>query len=110
MEPLGNGLFVPQVNSNRASFNSRTDQSISGHGPFVTYLHRFGSCSHDGGVSDDESDPDHYAPDCPVTKPSHFTNSGAENLSTWCENILPDKKSLARLMKIHERRHDTIID
>ncbi|GBM98262.1 hypothetical protein AVEN_168789-1 [Araneus ventricosus] len=33
----------------------------------------------------------------------------AENLSTWCENIVQDKRSLARLMNImkilHERRN-----
>ncbi|GBO34209.1 hypothetical protein AVEN_142208-1 [Araneus ventricosus] len=28
-------LFVPQVNINRASFNSRTHQCITGHGPLV---------------------------------------------------------------------------
>ncbi|GBO15025.1 hypothetical protein AVEN_167640-1, partial [Araneus ventricosus] len=84
------------------------------HGPFVTYLQRFGLCSHDQCVCGDGGDPNHYATVCPVTKPFHFTKPGAGNLSTWCENIVRDKRSLARLksiMKIlHERRHDIIMD
>ncbi|GBN72783.1 hypothetical protein AVEN_197580-1 [Araneus ventricosus] len=51
---------------------------------------------------------------CPATKPFHFTKPSAENLSTWCENIVQDKRSLARLMSImkilHERRQDIIMD
>ncbi|GBL87589.1 hypothetical protein AVEN_165192-1 [Araneus ventricosus] len=70
------GRVAPQVNMNRASFNSKINQFITGHGPFVTYLHRFGlSCG-------DKGDPDHYATDCPVTKPSQFINPSAETLST----------------------------
>ncbi|GBM95421.1 hypothetical protein AVEN_222851-1 [Araneus ventricosus] len=52
-------IFVPQVNVNRASFNSRTNQFIAGHGPFVTCLHRFGLCSHDRCVCDDKGGPNH---------------------------------------------------
>ncbi|GBM87133.1 hypothetical protein AVEN_110013-1 [Araneus ventricosus] len=107
-------LFVPQVNINRASFNSRTNQFITGHGPFVTYLHGFGLWSHDRCVCGAKGDPNHYATIFPVTKPFHFTKTSAENLSTWCENIVQDKRSRARLMNImkihHERRHDIIMD
>ncbi|GBM77108.1 hypothetical protein AVEN_77626-1 [Araneus ventricosus] len=107
-------LFVPQVNINRASFKSRTNQFITGHGPFVTYLHRFGLCSHHRCVCGAKGDPNHYATVCPVTKPFHFKKPSAENLSTWCENIVQNKRSLARLMIImkilHERRHDMIMD
>ncbi|GBM49170.1 hypothetical protein AVEN_148090-1 [Araneus ventricosus] len=88
--------------------------SGKGPGPFVTYLHRFGLCSHDRYVCGAKGDPNHYATVCPVTKPFHFTQPSAENLSTWCENIAQDKRSLARLMSImkilHERRHDIIMD
>ncbi|GBM65809.1 hypothetical protein AVEN_172661-1 [Araneus ventricosus] len=52
-------LFVPQININRASFNSRTNQFITGHGPFVTYPHRFGLCSHDRCVCGAKGDPNH---------------------------------------------------
>ncbi|GBN54485.1 hypothetical protein AVEN_68123-1 [Araneus ventricosus] len=99
---------------NRASFNSRNNQFITGHEPFVTYLHRFGLCSHDRCVCGAKGDPNHYATVCPVTKPFHFTKPSAGNLSTWCENIVQDKRSLVRLMNImkilHERRHDIIMD
>ncbi|GBM06517.1 hypothetical protein AVEN_150356-1 [Araneus ventricosus] len=62
-----------------------------------------------------KGDPNHYATVCPVTKPFHFTKPSAENLSTWCENIVQDKrKDKARLMSImkilHERRHNIIMD
>ncbi|GBN28171.1 hypothetical protein AVEN_78970-1, partial [Araneus ventricosus] len=64
--------------------------------------------------SGNKGDPDHYATDCPVTKSFHFMKPSAENLSTWCENIVQNKRSLAQLMNImkilHERRHDVIID
>ncbi|GBN39064.1 hypothetical protein AVEN_179065-1, partial [Araneus ventricosus] len=30
----------------------------------------------------------------------------AENLSTWCENIVQDKRSLARLMNIMKILHE----
>ncbi|GBM20185.1 hypothetical protein AVEN_5702-1 [Araneus ventricosus] len=104
--------FVPQVDINQASFNSKIDQFITGHESFVTYLHMFGLCSRC--VRDDKDDPDHYATDYPVTKPFHFKMPSAENLSTWCENIIQDKRSLARLMSImrilHERRHNAIMD
>ncbi|GBN13982.1 hypothetical protein AVEN_252670-1 [Araneus ventricosus] len=107
-------LFVPQVNINRASFNSRINQFITGHRPFVTYLHRFDLCSHDRCVCGAKDDPNHYATVCPVTKPFHFTKPSAANLLTWCENIVQGKRSLARLMNImkilHERRHDIILD
>ncbi|GBM84266.1 hypothetical protein AVEN_102016-1 [Araneus ventricosus] len=72
-----NFLFVPQVNINRASFNSRTNQFITAHGPFVTYLHRFGLCSHDRCFCGAEGDPNRYATVCPVTKPFHFTKPSA---------------------------------
>ncbi|GBM07890.1 hypothetical protein AVEN_96504-1 [Araneus ventricosus] len=85
----------------------------AGHGPFVTYLRRFGLCSHERCVCNDKGDTAQYATDCPVTKPFHFIKSSAENLSTCCENIVQNKRSQAQLMNImkirHERRHDTII-
>ncbi|GBO34581.1 hypothetical protein AVEN_139423-1, partial [Araneus ventricosus] len=64
------------------------------HGPFVTYLHRFGLCSHDRCVYGDKGDPDHYATDCSVTKPFHFLKSSAENPSTWYENIVKTEDPL----------------
>ncbi|GBM89959.1 hypothetical protein AVEN_43399-1 [Araneus ventricosus] len=73
------------------SLSPRTNQFVTGHGPVVTYLHRFGLCSHDRYVCGDEGDPNHYAAVCPVTKPFHFTMPSAENLSTWCENIVQEK-------------------
>ncbi|GBL78305.1 hypothetical protein AVEN_56699-1 [Araneus ventricosus] len=85
-----------------------------GHEPLVTYLHMFSLRSHDCCVCSDKGDPDHYATDCPLTKPFHFIKQIAKNPSTWCENIVQNKRSLARLMNImkilHERRHDVIID
>ncbi|GBL92515.1 hypothetical protein AVEN_174773-1 [Araneus ventricosus] len=45
-----------------------------GHGPFVTHLHRFDLCSHDRCVCGGKGDPDHFATDCPVTKPFHFVS------------------------------------
>ncbi|GBL84049.1 hypothetical protein AVEN_100907-1 [Araneus ventricosus] len=74
----------------------------------------FGLCSHDQRVCGAKGDPNHYSTVCPVTKPFHFKKPSAENLSTWCENIVQDRRSLARLMSIvkilHERRHDIIMD
>ncbi|GBN53423.1 hypothetical protein AVEN_249019-1 [Araneus ventricosus] len=80
------GVRVPQV----ASAHER-------HGPFVTYLHRFDLCSHNRCVCDAKGDPNHYATVCPVTKSFHFMKPSAENLSTWWENIVQDKRSMARL-------------
>ncbi|GBM39748.1 hypothetical protein AVEN_107165-1 [Araneus ventricosus] len=100
MESFGNGTAIFPFRNNRASFNSRINQFITEHGPFVAYLHRFGLCSHDRFVCGDERDPNHYSTDCPVTKPFHFTKPRAKNLSTRCENIVQDKRSLARLMSI----------
>ncbi|GBM19517.1 hypothetical protein AVEN_273463-1, partial [Araneus ventricosus] len=61
-----------------------------------------------------KGDPNHCATVCPVTKPFPFTKPSAENLSTWCENIVQDERSVARLMNImkilHGRRHDIITD
>ncbi|GBN99797.1 hypothetical protein AVEN_88446-1, partial [Araneus ventricosus] len=107
-------LFIPQVNINRASFNSRTNHFITGHGLFVTYLHRFGLCSHDRRVCGAKGNPNHYATVYPVPKLFHFTKPSAENLSTWCENIAQDKRPFARLINIMkilpERRHDISMD
>ncbi|GBN27413.1 hypothetical protein AVEN_58715-1 [Araneus ventricosus] len=75
-------LFVHQANINRASFNSRTNQFIAGHGPFVTYLGRLGLSSHNRCVCGAKGDPNHYATVCPVTKPFHSTKPSAGNLST----------------------------
>ncbi|GBL63443.1 hypothetical protein AVEN_28489-1 [Araneus ventricosus] len=69
--------FVPQVNINRASFNSRTNQFITGHGPFVTYLHRFGLCSHDRRVCCAKGDRNYYPTVCPGIKPFHFKKLSA---------------------------------
>ncbi|GBM05243.1 hypothetical protein AVEN_181627-1 [Araneus ventricosus] len=76
------------------------NQFITGHEPFVTYLHRFGLCSHDRCVCGDIGDPNHIATDCPVTKPFNFIKPSAGNLSMWCENIVQNKRSLTRLMSI----------
>ncbi|GBM28045.1 hypothetical protein AVEN_27434-1 [Araneus ventricosus] len=73
-------LFAPQVSINRASFNSRTNQFVTGYGPFVTYLHRFGLCSQDRCVCGAKGDPNHYATVCPVTKPFHLMKPNDENL------------------------------
>ncbi|GBL54331.1 hypothetical protein AVEN_183481-1 [Araneus ventricosus] len=74
----------------------------------------FESPAMDRRVCGTKGDPNHYATVCPVTKPFPFTKPSAEHLSTWCENIVQDKKSLARLVNImkilHERRHDIIMD
>ncbi|GBN76610.1 hypothetical protein AVEN_8001-1 [Araneus ventricosus] len=58
-----------------------------GHESFVTYLHMFRLCSHDLCVCGDKGDPNHYAADCPATKPFRFMKPSAENLST-CVKIL----------------------
>ncbi|GBM07184.1 hypothetical protein AVEN_151307-1, partial [Araneus ventricosus] len=83
------------------------------HGPFVTYHHRFGLSSHNRCVCGAKGHPNHYATDCPVTKPFHFTKPSAVNLSTWCQNIVPNKISLTQLVNVmkilHERRRDIII-
>ncbi|GBO27933.1 hypothetical protein AVEN_168071-1 [Araneus ventricosus] len=93
---------------------SKTTAMVFGPGPFVTCLHRFGLCSHDRCVCGAKGDRNHYVTVCPVTKALHFTKPSAENLSTWCENIVQDKRSLARLMNsmkiLHERCHDIIMD
>ncbi|GBN60933.1 hypothetical protein AVEN_69254-1 [Araneus ventricosus] len=76
--------------------------------------HRFGLWSHDRCICGNKGDPNHCATVCPVTKPFHVTKSSAENLSTWCENIVHNRRSPARLMNImkilHERRRDIIMD
>ncbi|GBN11532.1 hypothetical protein AVEN_237839-1 [Araneus ventricosus] len=79
---------------------------VAGHVSLVTYLHRFGLRSHDECVCGYTCDPNHYATDCPVIKPFHFTKTSAENLSTWCENIVQRKRSLARLMDIMKILHE----
>ncbi|GBO04740.1 hypothetical protein AVEN_172185-1, partial [Araneus ventricosus] len=68
------------------------------HGPFVTYLHRFGLCLRDRCVCVDNGDPDHYATVFLMTKSFHLMKTSAENLWTWCENIAQNKRSLARLV------------
>ncbi|GBN89216.1 hypothetical protein AVEN_156776-2-1, partial [Araneus ventricosus] len=73
--------FVPQVNINRTSFDSKINQFITGHGPSVTNLHRFGLCSHDRCVCGAKGDPNHYATVCPVTKSFHFLKPSAETPS-----------------------------
>ncbi|GBM37734.1 hypothetical protein AVEN_179816-1 [Araneus ventricosus] len=105
-------LFAPQVNINRASFNSKINQFIRGYGAFLTFLYRFGLCSHDRCVCGDEGDPNHYATDRPVTKPFHFMKSNAENiLDVVLKQKDQNKRSLLNIVKIlHERRHDIIID
>ncbi|GBN78677.1 hypothetical protein AVEN_9144-1 [Araneus ventricosus] len=101
-----------QANINRASFNSNIYQFITGQEAFVTYLHRFGLCSHDRCVCGAKGDPNHYTTVCPVTKHFNFTKPSAENLSTWCENIVHNRRSLARLMNImkilHGRRREGV--
>ncbi|GBO13609.1 hypothetical protein AVEN_222348-1 [Araneus ventricosus] len=68
-------------------------------------------CSQDRCVCGAKGDPNHYATVCPVTKYFHFTKPRAENLSTWFENIVQGRRSLARLMNILPgRRHDIIMD
>ncbi|GBM31376.1 hypothetical protein AVEN_99597-1 [Araneus ventricosus] len=47
----------------------------------------FGLCSKKR-VCAYKGDPNHCATDCPVTKPFHFMKPSAENISTWCENIV----------------------
>ncbi|GBL85398.1 hypothetical protein AVEN_34590-1 [Araneus ventricosus] len=93
---------------------STQEPTNSSHGPFVTYLYKFGLYSHDRCVCGAEGDPNHYATVCPVTKLFHFTKPSAGNLLLWCENIVQVKRSLARLMNImkilHERRQDIIMD
>ncbi|GBO37756.1 hypothetical protein AVEN_275340-1 [Araneus ventricosus] len=76
------------------------------HESFVSYPHRFRVCSHDRCVCGDKGDQNHNATVCPVTKPFHFTKPSAENLSTWCENIVQDKRFLARLMNIMKILHE----
>ncbi|GBN31104.1 hypothetical protein AVEN_96873-1 [Araneus ventricosus] len=64
--------------------------------------YRFDLCSHDGCVCGDKGDPNHYATDYPLTKPFHFMKPGAENLSTSCENIVQNKRSLATTHEYYE--------
>ncbi|GBM76057.1 hypothetical protein AVEN_153308-1 [Araneus ventricosus] len=94
--------------------------SITGHSPLQikertwAVRDKFGLCSHDRCVCGAKGDPNHCATVCSVTKPFYFTKPSAEDLSTWCVNIVQDKISLTRLMNIMkillERRHDVIMD
>ncbi|GBN56638.1 hypothetical protein AVEN_204507-1 [Araneus ventricosus] len=102
-------LFVPQVNINRASFNSRTNRFMTEHEPFMTYLHRFGLCSRDRCVCGAKGDPNYYATVCPVANPFHFTKPSAENLSMLCKNIVQDKRFLAWLMSFMKIIHEGMI-
>ncbi|GBN08155.1 hypothetical protein AVEN_1026-1 [Araneus ventricosus] len=80
-------IFVPQVNVNRASFNSRTT-FIAGHGPFVTvftgsvYVHTI-ICLMIKVVQTTGNR-------LPVT--FFFTKPSAEDLSSTCVQILPNAK------------------
>ncbi|GBL95082.1 hypothetical protein AVEN_188823-1 [Araneus ventricosus] len=94
MEPFGKGKSnfpVPiQDSINRTSFNSKTNQLITGHGSFVTCLYRFGLCPHDRCACEGKGDSD-----CHVKKNYHFTKPSVGNLSTWCEHIVQSKSFLA---------------
>ncbi|GBM33779.1 hypothetical protein AVEN_183038-1 [Araneus ventricosus] len=102
-----------EVNINRPSFNSRSNQFMTGHGPFVTYLHRFGFCSRDRCVCGDKGDPNHYATVCPVTNPFISRSQVLKNFRRGVKILSKTKDPWhdSCITKIqHERRHDITMD
>ncbi|GBO23788.1 hypothetical protein AVEN_180487-1 [Araneus ventricosus] len=80
--------------------------SVTGHGPFPSYLHRFNLRTHDNcscGEKGDKGDPIHYAAKCRITLSWHFQTKSSPTVSLtlqWLKNILTNNLSRIRLRLI----------
>ncbi|GBM94049.1 hypothetical protein AVEN_124550-1 [Araneus ventricosus] len=71
--------------------------SVTGHGPFPSYLHRFNLRAHDNCSCGEKGDPMHYATKCRFILSWHFQTPTVQLKIQWLKNILTNNLSRTRL-------------
>ncbi|KFM77633.1 Retrovirus-related Pol polyprotein from type-1 retrotransposable element R1, partial [Stegodyphus mimosarum] len=89
--------FQSEVNQNLNSCSSHLTQYLTGHGPYMSYLHRFRLRDSDQCICGSTGDPDHYVFDCPHTANSHLKRPAAINMPAWFKNTIKNKYALSRI-------------
>ncbi|GBL87832.1 hypothetical protein AVEN_192017-1 [Araneus ventricosus] len=64
--------IVPRVTNKPVGWNREELMFVTGHGPFLSYLHRFNLRTHDNCSCGENGDPMHHATKCRFTLSWHF--------------------------------------
>ncbi|GBO11168.1 hypothetical protein AVEN_74793-1 [Araneus ventricosus] len=89
--------IVPRVSNKPVGCNREEIMFVPGHGPFLSYLHRFNLRTHDNCSCGEKGDPMHYATKCRFTLSWHFQTPTVSLKLQWLENILSNNLSRTRL-------------
>lgn len=83
--------FLPSVNPSFQIFNKFLIYFVTGHGPFLDYLHYFKFKSSSRCKCGAYGDADHFIFDCPFTLVHHLVKPAAANRPTWFAEICRNK-------------------
>ncbi|GBN51764.1 hypothetical protein AVEN_52941-1 [Araneus ventricosus] len=89
--------IVPGVSNKPVGWNREELMSVAGHGPFISYLHRFNLRTHGNCSCIEKGDPMHYATKCWFTLSWHFQTPTMSLKLQWLKNILTNNLSRTRL-------------
>lgn len=84
--------FLPKINTNFISECAATNEVLTGHGPFLSYLKKFGKAETDQCVcGGGKGDSMHYLLKCPLTQKWHLKPPTAENKKVWLNSLSYNK-------------------
>ncbi|GBM10711.1 hypothetical protein AVEN_105-1 [Araneus ventricosus] len=89
--------IVPRVSKKPVGWNREEIMFVAGHGPFLSYLHRFNLRTHGNCSCGETGDPIHYATKCRFTLSWHFQTPTVSLKLQWLKNILTNNLSRTRL-------------
>ncbi|GBN44191.1 hypothetical protein AVEN_37148-1 [Araneus ventricosus] len=89
--------IVPMVRNKPVGWNREELMSITGHGPFPSYIHRFNLRTHYNCLCGGKGDTMHYATKCWFTLSWNFQTPTVSLKLQWLKNILTNNLSRIRL-------------
>ncbi|XP_035215127.1 uncharacterized protein LOC118188742 [Stegodyphus dumicola] len=92
--------YIPKVNTTLHSRHSALTHFLTGHGPFPTYLKRFGLASQDQCACGSRGDVEHFVFECQYTSNWLLRRPPAAHKEYWANNTLHRGPVLKKLIKI----------
>lgn len=92
--------FFPRVNTQRTLGQSQLTQYFTGHGQFLTFVHRLGKATTPDCICGEEGNPSHYLFHCPLTSAHHLNKPLDTHIPAWSDNVMRNKTAQNKIINI----------
>lgn len=91
----------PKISQQIKSTTPWVTSFLTGHGPFLDYLHRFNKTPTDICVCDKQGTATHYLTECPLTQTWHIKKSTTTNMTLWTKSVMTNKIIQSKLKETY---------